>query len=109
MAKMFGCAQRYLLRVVLLSTALLAAPFAQAQGPHGGEGGPQQLNKIPEPPAKLPRPENRRTRGLDFLFGALKVAPDAESAKAGSPQRRTEMKPGLSFPRPKAPVIHPWG
>jgi len=82
MAKMFGCAQRYLLRVVLLSTALLAAPFAQAQGPRGGEAGPQQLNKIPEPPAKLPRPENRRTRGLDFLFGALKVAPDAESAKA---------------------------
>jgi tetratricopeptide (TPR) repeat protein len=37
---------------------------------------------MPEPPAKLPKPENRRVRGLDFLFGALKVAPDAESAKA---------------------------
>ncbi len=66
----------------MLCAALLAAPTAQAQGPHGSEGGQQQLNKMPEPPAKLPRPENRRARGLDFLFGALKVAPDNESAKA---------------------------
>jgi tetratricopeptide (TPR) repeat protein len=82
MAKMSGCVRRIPLRIVLLSAALLAAPMAHAQGPRSGEGSPHQLNKIPEAPAKLPKPENRRTRGLDFLFGALKVAPDTESAKA---------------------------
>lgn len=36
-----------------------------------------------EPPAKLPKPQKGDpTKNLDFLFGALKVAPDATSAKA---------------------------
>lgn len=36
-----------------------------------------------EPPAKMPKVAPRdRTRNLDFLFGALKVAPDEVSAKA---------------------------
>src|SRR5690606_34485444 len=35
-----------------------------------------------EAPRKHPRPQNRdRTQNLDFLFGALKAAPDAEAAK----------------------------
>ncbi len=38
--------------------------------------------KIPEAPAKLPRVTGDKTKNLDFLFGALKVAPDDESAKA---------------------------
>jgi tetratricopeptide (TPR) repeat protein len=85
MAKISGCGRRAAVRIVLLSVAtaaLLAAPAAYAQGSRNGPVGPQQLNKMPEAPAKLPKAENRRTRGLDFLFGALKVAPDAESAKA---------------------------
>jgi tetratricopeptide (TPR) repeat protein len=86
MAKMSGYARwRALLRIAFLSVAtavLMAAPAAHAQGSRVGQVGPQQLHKLPEPPAKLPKAENRRNRGLDFLFGALKVAPDAESAKA---------------------------
>ncbi len=85
MAKMFGRARRALLRVILLSVtagALMVAPLAHAQGSRNDQARPPQLNKIPEPPPKLPKLENRRTRGLDFLFGALKVAPDTESAKA---------------------------
>jgi tetratricopeptide (TPR) repeat protein len=85
MANMTLCVRRAPLRIALLSLvtiALLAAPAAHAQGSRNGQVGPQQLNKMPEAPAKLPKAENRRTRGLDFLFGALKVAPDAESAKA---------------------------
>ena len=39
-------------------------------------------NKPPEPPGKLPKVGPDRTRGLDFLFGALKAAPDEVSAKA---------------------------
>jgi len=36
-----------------------------------------------EPPAKLPKPQKGdRTKNLDFLFEALKVAPDAETSKA---------------------------
>jgi tetratricopeptide (TPR) repeat protein len=41
----------------------------------------QQLDKPPGPPAKLPKVNADRTHGLDFLFGALKAAPDEASAK----------------------------
>jgi len=37
--------------------------------------------KPPEAPAKLPKVGADKTRGLDFLFGALKAAPDEASAK----------------------------
>src|SRR3984885_129287 len=37
--------------------------------------------KLPDAPAKLPKVPADKTRGLDFLFGALKEAPDEASAK----------------------------
>jgi tetratricopeptide (TPR) repeat protein len=37
--------------------------------------------KLPEAPAKLPKVSADRTKGLDFLFGALKAAPDEISAR----------------------------
>ena len=37
--------------------------------------------KLPEAPAKLPKVGTDRTKGLDFLFGALKAAPDEASAR----------------------------
>jgi tetratricopeptide (TPR) repeat protein len=37
--------------------------------------------KLPEAPAKLPKVGADKTRGLDFLFGALKAAPDEASGK----------------------------
>ena len=59
---------------------MLAAPTsAVARVPAQG-----QLNlqaKLPAPPAKLPKSPSGRARRLDFLFGALKAAPDAASAK----------------------------
>jgi tetratricopeptide (TPR) repeat protein len=42
---------------------------------------PPKQKKLPEAPAKLPRVGADRMRGLDFLFGALKAAPDEASAK----------------------------
>src|SRR6201996_3486967 len=39
----------------------------------------QKQRKLPEAPSKLPKAD--RTKGLDFLFGALKAAPDEASAK----------------------------
>jgi tetratricopeptide (TPR) repeat protein len=41
----------------------------------------KQQKKLPQAPSKLPRVGADRTKGLDFLFGALKVAPDEDSAK----------------------------
>jgi tetratricopeptide (TPR) repeat protein len=66
----------------ILLTALIAAAAplgALAQD----EGAPpaKQQRKLPEAPAKLPKIGADRNRGLDFLFGALKVAPDEDSAK----------------------------
>jgi tetratricopeptide (TPR) repeat protein len=42
---------------------------------------PPKQKKLPEAPAKLPKVGSDRNRGLDFLFGALKAAPDEASAK----------------------------
>src|SRR3954467_14865539 len=68
-----------LLGAVIAMTIVLAPALAQAQDP---KLGPQrQQKKPPEPPAKLPNVGADRTRGLDFLFGALKAAPDEASAK----------------------------
>ena len=42
---------------------------------------PKAQKKLPEAPSKLPKVGADRTRGLDFLFGALKAAPDEASAR----------------------------
>jgi tetratricopeptide (TPR) repeat protein len=62
---------------ILLAAVVAAAPIgARAQD----KAPPQKSQKkLPEAPGKLPRAD--RTHGLDFLFGALKVAPDEASAK----------------------------
>jgi tetratricopeptide (TPR) repeat protein len=68
---------------LLAAAALLPLQSASAQTvappsppPHGQAIEPMQ------PPKDLPRPQRGdRTRNLDFLFGALKAAPDADSAK----------------------------
>ncbi len=56
---------------------MLAVPAGAQQRP---QIGPQQ-KKLPEPPKELPRIGGDKTRNLDFLFGALKAAPDEASAK----------------------------
>lgn len=64
---------------VLTAAALLVVPassaLAQAQPPVGKP----QAKKLPEAPEKLPKVD--RSKSLDFLFGALKAAPDQASAK----------------------------
>src|SRR3954451_23054123 len=63
---------------VLAGLLVGATPLAaQAQGPNLG----QQQKRLPQAPAKLPNVGADRSRGLDFLFGALKAAPDEASAK----------------------------
>lgn len=63
-----------------MAAALVLAPgIALAQDP--GVRPPNIDRKPPEAPAKLPKVGADLTRGLDFLLGALKAAPDEPSAK----------------------------
>jgi tetratricopeptide (TPR) repeat protein len=65
-------------QTILLAATLIVVPslaFAAPDGP----GAKQR--KLPEAPSKLPKVGADRTKGLDFLFGALKAAPDDASAK----------------------------
>ena len=62
--------------LALLSAAALAQSAQPPVPPPGAAIEPMQ------PPKDLPRAQRGdRTRNLDFLFGALKAAPDADSAK----------------------------
>jgi hypothetical protein len=74
---------------LLLGLVFAAAIFAA--GPSWAQGKdttpPTQQKKIPEAPEKLPRVGADRTRGLDFLFGALK-APSTSRAASGRCGRR---------------------
>lgn len=64
-------------RTLCLALALVAAGLAPALAQHVEPPGKQK--KLPEAPAKLPKVD--RSKNLDFLFGALKAAPDEVSAK----------------------------
>jgi len=68
-----------LFQAILLAAFVVSAPsLALAQDdPHATRPKP----KLPEAPAKLPKVGADKTRGLDFLFGALKAAPDEDSAR----------------------------
>jgi tetratricopeptide (TPR) repeat protein len=73
-------------RIAITAAVLTAVPltaFAQSDSsrdPHVIPP-PKSQKKLPEAPAKLPKVGADRGRGLDFLFGALKAAPDEVSAK----------------------------
>jgi tetratricopeptide (TPR) repeat protein len=65
----------------MVAALLCATPeLARAQDAKPPQAEPAQPVA---PPTKLPRPQRGdRAQNLDFLFGALKAAPDAETAKA---------------------------
>jgi tetratricopeptide (TPR) repeat protein len=69
------------LRLAILIAALSAAPVAVLAQDDPKIAPPTKQKKLPEAPSKLPKVGADRTRGLDFLFGALKAAPDEASAK----------------------------
>jgi tetratricopeptide (TPR) repeat protein len=64
----------------ILIAAILAAPVA-ALAQDDPKIIPPKQKKLPEAPGRLPKVGADKTRGLDFLFGALKAAPDEASAK----------------------------
>jgi tetratricopeptide (TPR) repeat protein len=66
--------------IAIAAAALSLAPahaWAQTK-----DDPPAATDKLPNPPDKLPKaPKGDRGRNIDFLFDALKAAPDAEIAK----------------------------
>lgn len=67
---------------ILLTAFVTAVPVAAvAQSDPRIIPPPKSQKKIPEAPSTLPKVGADRTKGLDFLFGALKAAPDEASAK----------------------------
>ena len=69
-------------RIAVLAAVMTAVPLAAiAQNDPRVIPPPKAEKKLPEAPSKLPQIGADRTRGLDFLFGALKAAPDEASAK----------------------------
>ena len=68
-------------RTLCLALVLGAAGFAPAlaQSPPPAPPPGKEQKKLPEAPAKLPKVD--RGKNLDFLFGALKAAPDEASAR----------------------------
>jgi tetratricopeptide (TPR) repeat protein len=77
MAVSFFFTRTLRLAVLLAATGLVAPPTFAQDDPQGPPA--RQQKKLPEAPAKLPKVD--RTKNLDFLFGALKAAPDDISAK----------------------------
>ena len=69
-------------RTLCLALVLGTIGLAPALAQDGPAPPAKQQKKLPEAPAKLPKVPSDRTQGLDFLFGALKAAPDEDSAKA---------------------------
>src|SRR5256886_11642733 len=72
----------YIGAAILVAAMLAAMPtVALAQDDPRVVPPKDSKKKLPEAPAKLPKVGSDRTKGLDFLFGALKAAPDEASAR----------------------------
>jgi len=72
---------RRFLAAAVLGLAVFATPAVAQNAPLPGPPGTRSLEPV-QPPSDLPKPQRGdRVRCLDFLFEALKIAPDADSAK----------------------------
>lgn len=85
MQQRFPAIRWFCLGILLTVAGAVIPALASAQAPP--HGAPQIARpetaepKRPPRPSKLPKIPKDHIRGLDFLFGALKAAPDEESAK----------------------------
>jgi len=79
MTSRFPAENNRLIALLLTATMAAVSGSALAQEPRGAP--PKNQKKLPEAPNKLPRASADKTKGLDFLFGALKAAPDEASAR----------------------------
>src|SRR5260370_33569066 len=65
----------------MLRGVMMAAVPAVASAQDAHDAPLEQENRLPDPSSNLPKVGAGKTRGLDFLFGAWKGAPDETSAK----------------------------
>ena len=79
MAMRFRFARTLCLALVLGTVGFAPALVVPALAQDDPPAPPGKQKKLPEAPAKLPKVD--RGKNLDFLFGALKAAPDEASAK----------------------------
>jgi tetratricopeptide (TPR) repeat protein len=79
MAVRFRFARTLCLALVLGTVGFAPALVVPALAQDDPPAPPGKQKKLPEAPAKLPKVD--RGKNLDFLFGALKAAPDEASAK----------------------------
>src|ERR1700749_744576 len=79
MAPRFPGASNFRSAILIVAAMLVAPVSAPAQVP--GRTPSKQQKRLPEAPGKLPKVGADRSRGIDFLLGALKAAPDEASAK----------------------------
>jgi tetratricopeptide (TPR) repeat protein len=67
---------------ILLAVTLGVAPILTSTLAVAAQDNPPAAKRRPpEAPGKMPKVGADRSKGLDFLFGALKAAPDDDSAK----------------------------
>lgn len=80
---MIGCSRRLLALLVACTVGLAAAAAAQGLPDRPAQRSAPEKQGRPETPpdAKPPRSDADRGHNLDFLFSALKQAPDATTAK----------------------------
>lgn len=76
-------AGRLCLPMLLVLAGTLAPTLVSAQSSSRSppQATPPEATQSSDPPRTLPRSPKERGRGLDFLFGALKAAPDEASAR----------------------------
>ena len=73
--------RRVTVALALAAVLVAGSAFAQQSPPVGPQEPPGKKDLV-EPPSEIPKlPRGGRIRNLEFLFGALKVAPDEASAK----------------------------
>jgi len=77
----FPGARNWRIAIAIIAVMMAAPVVALAEDDPRVIPPPKAQKKLPEAPSKLPKVGADRTRGLDFLFGALKAAPDEASAK----------------------------
>jgi tetratricopeptide (TPR) repeat protein len=77
----FGLPRSHATRLALLIAGAISVVPAMAVAQDDPQVLPPHQRKLPQAPSKLPKVPADRAKGLDFLFGALKAAPDGASAK----------------------------
>lgn len=76
-----GCVLTMLALAGALAPAVASAQVPPRSSPQATPPEATRPSDLPRPPSRLPKSPKETARGLDFLLGALKAAPDQESAR----------------------------